>query len=76
MTPSELVETAIRKFPLGSPVISAALAEVQFWRFYPDIQLGRTGLVLGVVLGELPDAPPRTGDCAELLADTPGTESS
>lgn len=77
MTPNELLETAVRKYPLGHPIISMALAEYNFWHGYPsgssldEADPAESDIdgcyILEAVLDELPDIPPRIGDCAELL---------
>jgi len=69
-----LEEMALRGLPLGSSALAVVLAKANHWRRYILSEREYTGML--TVLRELPDVPPRTGDCAELLADTPGTESS
>lgn len=67
MTPNELDELVVRKFPLGHPVVSIALAESNTLRWMVTKPSQRGVAVLGDLLFELPDILPRTGDCAELL---------
>lgn len=76
MTPNELDELVVRKFPLGHPVISVAIKSTNGWRPMTDDPLDFSDAsepdydLVAIVLDELPDIPPRTGDCAELLADS------
>jgi hypothetical protein len=76
MTPNELEELAVRKYRLGHPVISLVLEEVNTMRpqsdddqgDYTDSEMDEYK-IMGAMFDEMSDVPPRTGDCAELLAD-------
>lgn len=63
-----MIESVLSTFPLGHSVVSIVLGQAYKVQHYV-YDLGLTNRVVNI-LNELPDIPARTGDCAELLADS------